>query len=277
MKTKHNKKRNSAFIYEALIREATVSILKKDLQRRDTALGLLKQHFGKDTLLRKDLDCYRSLYENQNLDKSLSEKVIVEAKTQRQLIDTQALFKQQTALIHAINKQLSTNVFDNFVPNYKTLATIAQIFSHKVSPKNQVILESEIANKMSQECDLIKEDQVIDKLVYKTFVEKFNHKYDGKLLDEQKELLNYFIGSFSDNALQLKVFLNEEIPRLKTELAQAKMTKEISEDSMMLSKTNKLIEKLEGFSQAIIDEQLLVTIIKTQQLVKEIGANGNNN
>ena len=34
MKTKHNKKRNTAFVYEALIREATVAILKEDLKKR---------------------------------------------------------------------------------------------------------------------------------------------------------------------------------------------------------------------------------------------------
>ena len=31
MKVKHNKKRNTAFVYEALIREGTNAILKKDL------------------------------------------------------------------------------------------------------------------------------------------------------------------------------------------------------------------------------------------------------
>ena len=37
MKIKHNKKRNTAFVYEILIKEATVAILKKDTKRRNKA------------------------------------------------------------------------------------------------------------------------------------------------------------------------------------------------------------------------------------------------
>ena len=33
MKVKHNKKRNTAFVYEALINEATVAVLKDDFER----------------------------------------------------------------------------------------------------------------------------------------------------------------------------------------------------------------------------------------------------
>ena len=35
MKTRHNKKRNTALVYEALIREATVSILKEEHETKN--------------------------------------------------------------------------------------------------------------------------------------------------------------------------------------------------------------------------------------------------
>ena len=34
MKNKHNKKRNTAFVFEALAREATVAIIKGDTERK---------------------------------------------------------------------------------------------------------------------------------------------------------------------------------------------------------------------------------------------------
>ena len=34
MKNKHNKKRNTAFVFEALAREATVAIIKADIERK---------------------------------------------------------------------------------------------------------------------------------------------------------------------------------------------------------------------------------------------------
>ena len=46
MKTRHNKKRNTAFIYESLIVEATVSVLKKDTERQDKAVNIIKKYFN---------------------------------------------------------------------------------------------------------------------------------------------------------------------------------------------------------------------------------------
>jgi len=276
MKFRHNKKRNSAFIYEALIREATVATMKNDTQRKEAAVRLLKKHFKSGTLLRKDLECYRSLYENQNLDRLTCEKILKEVKIQKRLIDPEGLFKQQTALIHDINTELSPTAFNNYVPNYKTLATIAQIFSDRVSPKDQVILENTIASNMGMLITEQKVEAPIDDIVYKTFVNKFNSKYKDELLDEQKELLSYYISSFMDNALQLKMFLNEELARLKTKLEEAKDADEIKSDRAMLNKTNQVIEKLNSYSKETISEEVLMTVMRTQALVKEIYNNGSN-
>jgi len=276
MKFRHNKKRNSAFIYEALIREATVATMKNDTQRKEAAVRLLKKHFKSGTLLRKDLECYRSLYENQNLDRLTCEKILKEVKIQKRLIDPEGLFKQQTALIHDINTELSPTAFNNYVPNYKTLATIAQIFSDRVSPKDQVILENTIASNMGMLITEQKVEAPIDDIVYKTFVNKFNSKYKDELLDEQKELLSYYISSFMDNALQLKMFLNEELARLKTKLEEAKDADEIKSDRAMLNKTNQVIEKLNSYSKETISEEVLMTVMRTQALVKEIYNDGSN-
>jgi len=207
MKIKHNKKRNTAFVYEALVRENTVALLRGDTQRQQTVMKVIKRHFRGRSILRKDLDCYRSLYENQSFDLITSEKVLKESKLQRRLLSPNVLFSQQSDLIRDVNKTLSPTIFDNFVPNYKTLATIAQIFGDNTSPKNRVILETQILTGMRATPEEIKFEEKIDDVVYRSFVKKFNEKYDGELLEEQKRLLNHYISSFADNALELKVFL----------------------------------------------------------------------
>jgi regulatory protein YycH of two-component signal transduction system YycFG len=105
MKNKHNKKRNTAFVFEALAREATV------------AMSIVRKHFTGDSLLKKDLECYRSLYENQNLDETTSKKIVEAVMAAKRLIDPDGLFKQQTQVINDINKELSPQTFNNFVPN----------------------------------------------------------------------------------------------------------------------------------------------------------------
>tara|TARA_R110002020_G_scaffold191758_3_gene391705 strand:- start:1168 stop:2001 length:834 start_codon:yes stop_codon:yes gene_type:complete len=274
MKIKHNKKRNTAFVYESLIREATVAIIKKEINKKNKIVKIIREHFAPDSLLKRDLDCYRSLYADQNLDKEISEKILFETKMQRKFIDPKGVFDEQTALINTVNKEISSSVFSNFVPNYKTLATISQLFSDKISPKNRVLLENKIILNMGLREEQTKDTQQIDKTVYKMFVEKFNTKYEPELLEEQKELLNYYIGSFSDNALSLKVFLNEEITRLKTKLQEAKEGKEISSDAQMFEGTSAIINKLNSFAEKEMSDEVLLTIMKTQSLVKEIYSDG---
>mgnify|MGYP003648181909 CR=1 FL=1 len=269
MKTKHNKKRNTAFVYEALVREATVAILKNEHKKKKKVVSLIKKHFHGDSLLRRDLECYRSLYENQNLDQQTSKKILKEARMQRMMIDPTGLFKQQTALIHDVNKELTPEVYNNFVPNYKTLATIDQIFSSKTSPKNRVLMEGEVISRM-QGKEEISSMSSIDNVTYRTFVKKFNKKYDNDLLGEQKNLLTQYIASFADNSLELKIFLNDEISRLKAKLQESCKLEEIAGDKEMLRKTNEIITRLESFSKEGISEAVLMTVLKTQSLVEEI-------
>ena len=274
MKIRHNKKRNTAFVYEALVREATVAVLKEDVDRRDKTISIIKKHFHSKSLLRQDLECYRSLYENQSLDENTSQKVLTESRRQKMMIDPTGLFKQQTELIHDINKELTPEVFNNFVPNYKALATIDQMFSQKTSPKNRVILEGEIVKGMSTTAQNV-DTPAIDNVTFRTFVGKFNDKYENGLLQEQKDLLTRYITSFSDNSLELKMYLNTEIGRLKTKLAEAVNVDAIKNDEDMINKTNQIVEKLKSFAKSDINENVLMTVLKTQSLVEEI-YNGDN-
>ena len=277
MKIKHNKKRNTAFIYEALVKEATASILKNDVERKQKVVNLIRKHFNSNSVLNRELNCYRSLYENQKIDRVTSEKIIREAKIASRLIDPSAVFGAQTELIGDINKTLGPRIFNNFVPNYKTLATISQIFSNKLSPKRTVMLENQILEAMCETVETPTDSGELNNLVIKKFTSKFNEKYSNELLREQKMLLSFYIESFADNALELKTFLNEEIYRLKGSLLDAKKNNEFSSDSEMIKKADKIIEKLDSFYKQEVDEKVLLAVLKTQQLVKEIESHGDHN
>ena len=275
MKIRHNKKRNTAFVFEALVREATVAIIKENHEVKNKAIAIIKKHFVPGSVLYKDLQNYRSLYENQNLHREIAEKIIKEAKLAHRVMDPHGLFVSQSDLITDVNKELTPEVFNNFVPNYKTLASIAQMFSDKSSPKSMVILENNIINNMTLSEDKQDSLQTIDNLVLKSFVDKFNEKYQTELLENQKNLLNHYITSFVDNGLGLKMFLNSEIARLKEELTNSLDTKVIKEDTDLVEKTNQVLEKLSSFQDKGINESAVLTILKTQQLAQEINADGN--
>ena len=192
------------------------------------------------------------------------------------LIDPTGLFNLQTQVINDINKEVDSDIFNNFVPNYKTLATIDQLFSLRTTPKKRVMLENELVSFMTQD-EKKEQDNNIDSVVITTFVEKFNQKYCENLLEEQKELLTHYISSFTDNSLELKMFINDEVERLKTQLKEAENKIEFIEDDDMSNKLSEVINKLESFTNTNIDDEVLLTVLKTQNLTKEIYSNGSDN
>jgi len=114
----------------------------------------------------------------------------------------------------------------------------------------------------------------VDNLVYSTFVKKFNEKYSGSLLESQQTLLSAYILSFTDNGIDLKTFMNEEIRRLKGVLSEALHTEEIESDPAMSQRTEAVLELLETFGKKKIDNMMIKKVLKTQQLVSEINDNG---
>jgi len=273
MSLKHNKKRNTAFLYETLLKELTKSVVNGATEKKWQIINLMKESFNTNTNLYKELVLYKSLNETNQLAPQTAEKLVYEIRLQHSKLDKKKIFSEQTALIKQMNKTLSKGVFSNFVANYKSLATIYQIFNEETPTKSRVLLEENVLKALTSE--KIEEQQAmkpIDNIVYKQFVQKFNEEYSDKLCNEQKELLNKYIASFLDNGIELKVFLNEELSRLKEEVSESMKLQEIKEDEDMLKKTESIVNLLEGFRNRQIDKEMIEKVLKIQELAKEITA-----
>ena len=90
-----------------------------------------------------------------------------------------------------------------------------------------------------------------------------------RYLSNQQELLNKYILSFSDNGLEFKIYLNEEVSRLKSELATILEDKDLTSDSDLKGKLTELQGLLESFGRTKIDEKMIVKVLKVQNLIKE--------
>ena len=277
MKLKHNKKRNTAFLYEALVKELTKAIINKEPEKKAAISSVIKENFSKSTLLGKELGLYKTLDETISVDVYTAERLVTETRRSYDSLDKDKIFENQTSLINLINKNISTGVFSNFVPNYKNLATIAQIFNDDLTPKERVLLERNLISAMSSKQPEVKSKNMvpIDSLVYKKIIEGFNEKYGTDLLEEQRDLLKNYIVSFSDNGLSLKMFLNEEIGRLKEKTSEVLKVPEVSSDQNMTDKANRILERLNSFKKgATINEDMIEFVLKTQKLISETIENG---
>lgn len=274
-KFKHNKKRNSAFIYEALIQELTRAVLDKNIQKQHEIKTIIKESFNRDTESYKELKLYKAITETNGISGQVAERVLNEVKLRHQNIDKDKLLQEQNVILKKIKKNFENDVFSNFVPNYKNLASISQIFSQNITVKSKVLLEKNIVDTMTVDNQKETELKPIDNLVFKSFTKRFNEEYGDKLLQEQKELLTRYITSFDNNGIELKVYLEEEIGRLKEAVKKSFDTEEIQQDQTMQTNANKVLEMLESYKARKPDQQMIQEISKIQSLVREFQQDGN--
>tara|TARA_R110000765_G_scaffold186903_1_gene292491 strand:+ start:74 stop:898 length:825 start_codon:yes stop_codon:yes gene_type:complete len=274
MKVKHNKKRNTAFLFETLIRELTRAVIRKDISTKNDVTSILKEHFAAGTILHEELNLYRSLYETKSLPRGTAERLLSEVKTQYSLLEKKSIFSEQGNVIRKMNKKLSKEVFGTFVPSYKNLATVYQIFNGESAPAKKILLEDNILSQMTEEPPDTDQPLAaqVDNLVIKNFINKFNTKYGDSINESQSRLLQNYILSFTDNAVGLKSFLNEEIGRLHQTLTNGMKKDDIAQDPDMVEKSDKIINYLSEFKNQPFTRDSITQILKIQSLAKEIEA-----
>ena len=169
---------------------------------------MLKEYFSKGKVLAKELSLYRTLSESDSLDLHVAEKIVCETRIAYHSLDGKKIYRDQSALIKIINSSLSKDAWNNFIPNYKSLATISHIFNKSTPVKQRVLYEEKVIRNLSDNPALEVEDlETVDNIVYKKFVEKFNDKYKNLREEERKLLLAALEARFQKMlAMQLAVF-----------------------------------------------------------------------
>lgn len=127
------------------------------------------------------------------------------------------------------------------------------------------MIEEKVKTLVISHSEAIKEQKLktIDSLTYSTFVNKFNDTYKESLLKEQRALLTNYITSFSDNGLGLKMFMNEELGRLKEEC-------DILSEGKWADKIRLVKQRLEEFKNKPLTEEVVKDVFHIQQLLSEI-------
>jgi len=275
MKFKHNKKRNTAFLFEALIKEMAKAVVENKEERQGKIARIIKRHFQKRGVLYKDLQTYKTILNLKEAEETFAKRILNEVRRTKDNISKEKIFSEQSKLIKKINIELGQDVYANFVPNYKTMASIAQLFSENVPAEEKILLEDKILEEMTK-AELKTEKEImehIDSIAYKTFTNKFNKTYAGKLHEEQQKVVSRYIFSVSDNGVSLKTYLNEEIQRLRDRVNASLELQEVRADEHMVEKTQKVLDFLDSLKDTKLDERAIKKIMQIQELVREVENN----
>ena len=266
---KHNKKRNTAFLYETLVKEMTKAALHSDVEAKNAISSILTEHFHVNSLLHKELSLYKTLCEVRNVERRTAEKILTEVKRVYHSLGEQDIFDEQSQVIKKVNTNLSKKVFSNFISNYKTLATISQMFSSKTPITKRVILEDNLVDQMTKTPDERQAMRPIDNITYKMFVQKFNDKYGSSLNEHQKYLLSRYVILSPENAVEFKLYINDEIGRLKEVVKKLQNRREVLLDESLSQKNREILDILESFRSQRINDEMVKTILKMQALAVE--------
>lgn len=270
MKITHNKKRNTLFLYESLLREYTKAKIENDTKRLLEVKNLLVEFFSEGKVLKEELKIYKAVLDTENVDKELAEKILSEAKRLYLGINQDHVFQQQSSMIAKVNRKLTPKFFSNYVPNYKNIATLQQIFGQKASIPTRMLMERQIIDKMTAGKQTIEEiNDKIDKYVIHSYVNAFNKKYSD-LLENQKSLLKKYMTATEDDNTDFIIFLNEELQNITSKLNTAHNVAEIKEDKEILKKLVEVKKRFNNMKEEEVDEKYLQKILKFQKLVHEL-------
>ena len=283
-KVKHNKIRNTGLLYEFLLRQITLDLLKND--KASKAVQIIKNRFNENTELGKELALYNILATKKFSDDKKAEYFINEVISTRHKLNNSTLKRERYNLIKEIKDCYNLQKFmSSKVKNYKLYASAYKLFEYStISPSEKTesffnLVESVTTKdsniKLSESINkVVPKDEDLRILTYKTLLEKFNQKYT-KLNLSQKNLLREYINNVSGTS-SLKEYVEKEIPKIKKELL--KYSKNLK-DEVVIIKLKEAVKSITKFCKLTesnnVNDNTIVQLMRYYELSKELKKSGN--
>ena len=256
MKLKHSKYKNTGILFELLTRQLTAETISGNSNK---SLNFIKKHFNTNKELLKEYQIYRTFLNQKYKKESQAAMLIESLLEEHKKLNKSQLRREKYNLIKEIKDTYNVNNFFNAkINNYKIMASIFNLlenknFSPKLIVKSKTTLLEHIIEtpKISTKNSLIenykKQDKDTKLITYKLILEKFNNKYKDLSLN-QKTLLKEYVNSVS-NSPSFKLYINEEIKKVKKDLIKYS---NIVKDKVISIKLNETKDLIHPISKKII-------------------------
>jgi hypothetical protein len=276
-KLKHSKYKNTAILFEMLVRKLTSETLSSN---KTVTADLIKKYFGKNTELSKELYLYNTLLKEQFKSEAQGLDYIRTVKLSYAKLNQSALKRQRYNLVKEISEKfIFANMSKMHITNYKVLASVYMLFEYDETDNVKQLLECKNVilqnNLITSRVKVIKDPLMeqyeaqpkdIRLLTYKLLVDKFNDKYAG-LDNSQKQLLNKYIVNVNDTEA-LKEYIQTVIPTIKKQLSEH--VNHIT-DKVTKIKVEKLSEMLCTVeNMKTIKESHVLSLLRYFDLIREL-------
>ena len=276
-KLKHSKYKNTGILFEMLVRKLTSETLSSN---KSVTIDIIKNYFGKNTELSKELQLYNALLKEQFRSEAQALDYIRTVKAAHDKLNQSLLSRQRYNLVKEISNRFNFDDISKIhINNYKTLASIYMIFEYAETDNPKQLLECKtviLNNALIVERKQVKPDPVLEAfksqpkdvrlVTYKLLVDKFNEKYSG-LDNSQKQLLNKYITNVNDT-VALKEYVHTIIPSIKKSLnTEAKYVTDAA-TRIKVQKLSEILCTVENMKT--IKESHILSLLRYFDLVNEL-------
>jgi hypothetical protein len=280
---RHNKKRNTALLYEFLIRHVSKCLIESRKDEANKAVAILKKYY-KAGSLREELDLFNHAFHTKVKSAEYASKLLGKVLHEAKRIHTRRLDESKTKLIKEINRTFDANAFfAHKIPNYVMYASLQTLLNNATGQKklhesvNCLQLEEKLVNFMLSErtsqqslADSLKLDPQYNNAVYRIVINKFNEKYAGALNEAQKKLLSkYAVALISENKKVLSNAIAEELLAVKTKLSVI-ADKEIARDKDLVKKILECRQRLDQVCPENASEATIISMLQFMSLAEEV-------
>ena len=281
MKVKHSKFKNTAILFELLVKQITQEVLSNST--KNISEKIIKEFFSSNKELAKELKLYNQIVKEKYSSIDDAKLFLEEVSKERAKLDENKLNKEKYNLIKTIKESYDLDKFlSSNLQNYKLLASVYKVFEAKTMGRkveirdfiesNNTILEHITHKKVSlKQADTLYESfkqqsEDLRLLTYKLLIENFNKKYSN-LDDSQKGLLREFINNVTNTSTFPK-FIEEETKKVLANLVKEskgitdKVTKIKISEMIKLYKSDKFLKENQ--------EKQVSVLMLTYELLKEV-------
>lgn len=276
-KLKHSKYRNTAILFEILVRKLTSETLTSD---KSLAIDIIKKYFGKNTELAKEMRLYNAMLKEQFKSEAQALEYIRSLKEAYNKLNKSTLKRQRYNLVKELSENFNIDQISKMrISNYKSLASAYIIFEYAESDNPKQILECKnhiISNIITEHKKADDVDQVLETfaaqprearlLATKIMIDKFNSKYSG--LDEnQKNLLQKYITHVNDTET-LKEYIQETIPAIKTKLREQATKITDPATRVKVQRLSEMLCDVENIN--VVKESHILNLLRYFDLLREL-------
>jgi len=274
---KHSKYKNTAILFEMLVRKLTSESMTSD---KTTTVDIIKQYFGKNTELSKELQLYNSLIKEQVKSEARALDFIRTCKSAHSTLNKSTLKRQRYNLVKTISEKFNFQKVSKIrINNYKTLASIYKLFEYAEVDNPKQLMESKdviVDHLIINDTPKTEVDKIIETyksqnkdlrlLSYTLLVDKFNEKYSG-LNESQKNLLNKYITHVNDTE-SLKAYFTKIIPGIKSKLKEHVLKIKDPATKIKVDKLSEMLCNVETIK--LVKESHVLTLLRYFDLITEL-------